>query len=79
MGKKGNEVGEGLKIDSTHPLCGVPEEEFLNEFKFRGCLRGEQFVIDISSGRKIETKEGRKGEGKRRKKGGKKGMESKKS
>lgn len=55
---------------STHPLCGVPEGEFLNEFKFRECLRAEQFVFDISSGREIETKEGKKG---RRREGRKEG------
>ena len=48
---------------STHPLCGVPEGEFLNEFKFRECLRAEQFDFDISSGREIETKEGKRGRG----------------
>ena len=40
FGKKGNEVGERLKVASTHTPCGVPEGEFLNESKFRGMHQG---------------------------------------
>lgn len=63
--RRGEQVGERLQVNFTYtpPTVGSQRENFLMSPSSRGCIRGEQFVTDFSSGKEKGGKEGREKEG----------------